>query len=148
MIAIQPRKAVFLDLDGVLTTARTRFVEFDPETVSHLNALVRDDVGFVLSSSWRGLLPLADLTDMLRLAGFRGEVSDQTPYIRNVERGVEIAAWLKAHPEVGDFVILDDDADMGELVSHLVQTDSASGLQAADVERAMGILNEEALAHA
>jgi len=38
-------------------------------------------------------------------------------------------------------VIIDDHVDMGELRSHLVQTDPARGLQPADAPRAIAILD-------
>ena len=53
-----------------------------------------------------------------------------------LERGMEIAEWLKGHPEVTSFVILDDCSDMAELKHRLVLTNPIDGLDDPDVERA------------
>ena len=59
-------------------------------------------------------------------------------------RGGEIAEWLAEHPEVEHFVILDDGDDMDHLLPWLVQTDHATGLLDAHVERAVAMLRGEA----
>jgi len=77
---------------------------------------------------------------MLHAHGFTGRVVDKTPTLApGADRGEEIAAWLAEHG-VGGFVIIDDHVDMGELRSHLVQTDPARGLQPVDAARAIAIL--------
>ena len=57
-------------------------------------------------------------------------------------RAAEIRAWLSAHPEVEQFVILDDRGSASDagLAQHFVQTVSTVGLTDADVVRARTIL--------
>jgi hypothetical protein len=66
---------------------------------------------------------------MLNAAGFTGRVLDKTPPgAPGAQRGEEVAAWLAGHA-VGGYVIIDDQADMGELVSHLILTHPPKGGQ-------------------
>lgn len=117
-----PRRVLFLDVDGVLnsvgTLARTGadYADFplDPENVSVYNALLGALEGseggrptVVLSSSWRRFpghrRALAD-------AGV--EVDGETPQLGfGRPRGAEIAEWLLRHPEVEEYLILDDTED-------------------------------------
>jgi hypothetical protein len=60
--------------------------------------------------------------------------------LRGLTRGEEISTWLAEHEAehgIETCVILDDHRDMGKLLTRLVQTRSARGLQPADVERAL-----------
>lgn len=61
------------------------------------------------------------MKDMWLKRNLPGEVIDITPYCariqvdesyESVERGYEIEEWLNKHPEVENYVILDDDDDM------------------------------------
>jgi hypothetical protein len=59
-------------------------------------------------------------------------------------RAEEIAAWLAARKSgaIQSFVILDDENEMGELLSRTVLIDSKTGLTEADADRALAILSE------
>ena len=48
--------------------------------------------------------------------------------MRGEQRGLEIDAWLQENPQYTRFVILDDGADMAHLDSHLIQTNTETGL--------------------
>jgi len=140
---------LFLDIDGVLNSDRFRFAQpwgvrevdmFDPAAVATLNAITRRwQLKLVISSSWR-VMP--DLEAILRAKGIEAEIIGLTPHAEG-PRGFEIAEWLVGHPEITSFVILDDDADMGELTDHLVRTDHRHGLVPEDVERVARVLNLE-----
>jgi hypothetical protein len=106
-----------------------------------LNEIVtRGQADVVVSSTWRYGKTVAELQEMLEGQGFTGRVVDTTPTgAPGAERGEEIAAWLAEH-DVSGYVIIDDHVDMGELHSHLVQTQPAHGLQAADAPRAIAVL--------
>lgn len=57
-------------------------------------------------------------------------------------RGSEIDEWLQMHPEVTNYVIIDDRTDFTENQQpHFVHVDSYVGLTDEDVELAIGILN-------
>ena len=151
-------KVVFLDIDGVLNStgflleARKKSFfekdvdEIDPTRVALLNKIVEQTGAvIVISSSWRNILCLADLRELLRRRGFTGKVISQTPSLNfpGRVRGDEIQAFLderRGWRPVLDFVILDDDSDMGELSFYLVKTDPAVGLTEADVARAVVLL--------
>jgi hypothetical protein len=135
---------VFLDIDGVLAPIRQwdRYGDLDPACVAVLNEIVtRGDADVVVSSTLRYGRTVAELQAMLDADGFVGRVLDKTPTgAPGAGRGDEIAAWLAEHA-VSGFVIIDDHVDIGELRSHLVHTDSARGLRAADAARAVAILS-------
>jgi hypothetical protein len=139
----RPRRVVFLDFDGVLAPIRAwdRYGDLDPACVQVLNEiLARGGADVVVSSTWRHGRTVGDLQAMLDAHGFAGRVVDKTPAdLRGARRGDEIAAWLAAHA-VDGFVIVDDHADMGPLLSQLVLTHPARGLQPPDVPRALAVL--------
>jgi hypothetical protein len=137
------RRAIFLDIDGVLAPIRSwdRYGDLDPACIHVLNEIVaRGQADVIVSSTWRYGKTVAELQEMLEAQGFTGRVLDTTPSgTPGADRGEEIAAWLAEHA-VGGYVIIDDHADMGELRSHLVQTQPAHGLQPADAARAIALL--------
>ena len=134
---------IFLDIDGVLAPIRRwdRYGDLEPRCVEVLNEIVaRGRALVVVSSTWRHGRTIAELQDMLEAAGFVGRVLDKTPdSVPGGSRGEEIARWLSGHAIAG-YVIIDDHADMGELSSHLVQTESGRGLTPGHVERALAFL--------
>lgn len=91
----------------------------------------------VVSSSWRrDKYAMQCLVDQLKPM----EIYDVTP-LKSSIRGDEITAWLKKHKDVEAFVILDDDADMGDHIDHLIQTTFERGLQPEHIEEAIKWLN-------
>lgn len=139
---------VFLDIDGVLRNLEALKQHWlaHPDCVAALNRLTQDSGAvIVVSSSWRGQGrgAVKDIAQRLAQMGVTGRIVGVTPRLRDAPRGREIAAWLSTHRRpVEAFVILDDDADMAELGPYLVQTDSDTGLTAADVDRALRLLQD------
>ena len=137
-------KVIFLDVDGVLNSSQDGF-NIKLETRKHLVLLKQlvDETGaeIVLSSSWR----IYDKTRVfikkkleeygIALIGFTPDTGES--------KGKEIKKWLDETPySIESFVILDDDADMGEYSgSKLVLTDINVGLQEVDVRKAINILH-------
>ena len=140
-------------------------VPVDPTCMTRLNRLLAETgAKVVISSSWRLFARYEDLGPALARYGLVGDVIGETPDLVNdpawleawrtregapfhyerIERGMEIAEWLKAHPEVTEFVILDDCSDMAELRPWLVLTDPVTGLDDPDVERALWLLPQSA----
>ena len=128
---------LFLDVDGVLSCFALSPKDLDPNKVGLLKRIVEAcDPVIVVSSSWqfdpKQLNGLVDMID--RIGGRYGgttcsdveiDVSDADfPEIRFME----IQGWLDRNGVPNQFVILDDDGDMGPLQPHLVQTDSFKGL--------------------
>lgn len=146
-------KILFLDIDGVLNSQNyiTRTMDerekmridemgndsywamlIDPDAVAVLNTIIKaTGAKVVLSSSWRNSHSLTEMRAFLKLRGFEGELIDKTPKRAPMApylRGNEIQAWLDKHPEVKQFVILDDDSDMAHLSGKLVQMHWGEGL--------------------
>lgn len=142
---------IFLDIDGVLITGKRGWKTPGPENVAALNRLIEETgAEIVVSSCWRVGRSVPELAMLLGSWGVKGHVLDRT-FADEKTRGQEILTWIHTHPEnwpmsiplptpVEEYVILDDDADMGLLLNHLVQTDPHSGLTQADVDRAIHIL--------
>lgn len=109
---INNMKVLFLDVDGVIncetTMQRSRgYIGIDPY-MAFLVGKIQLDTGceVVLSSAWR------------HFEGGRDEVEQQvcklldvTPDCTTGFRGDEVRAWLKLHPEVIRYAILDDNDD-------------------------------------
>lgn len=124
----------------------------DPSAVVHLNEILKRSGAFVcLSSTWRKIRTLEQMQGYLSKAGLfmlprwatpdffkeRPNYLDRSVTMRPVERGDEIAAWLKEMPEVTHFVVLDDDSDMTAVADHHVQTKDRHGLLAEHVPLAL-----------
>lgn len=132
-------KILFLDIDGVITSARANgFRDFDPFAV-HCITWACKEAGYriVLSSTWR--FADYDVQDFWQEI-FDGLFHDdwRTPdKTRKLENGIwiakirgdDVAAWLEKHPEVTEYIILDDDSDfLPEQKERVVFTDLHNGL--------------------
>ncbi len=170
-------KLLFLDIDGVLNhsnflhdaaklriAARKEAVivdpdafhgahQIDPEKVALLNEIVeRTACRIVLSSSWRVLNTPEEMTAILRVHGFKGEIKDATPRTFQIVpgerwtcRGEEIKAWIGSAGLQGRtrFAILDDSNDMDDLGHALVRTSMEEGLLPGHVDAVVRRLNEK-----
>lgn len=150
------RKVVFLDIDGVVNTLQIN-ENLEPKYYSENDGRVGNEQAvrwlsklcletgahIVISSSWRhaGLMACRNC---LYNAGLdkRIKIIDKTPTYFNKERGYEIKCWLKEHPEVVQFVILDDDTDMEPFMKYLVKCDSSKGFLAEEYYKASEKLND------
>lgn len=146
-------KAIFLDFDGVITVPPKWCIK--AEKLKWLKRIV-DETGakIVISSSWRCGVPPSLETTIEKMIGrpkrcphnrmlnwFIDNLYDVTP-IYSSPRGREIQAWLDQHPEVDNYVILDDDGDMlPSQTYHFVQTNYEDGLTEAEAVRAIKVLN-------
>lgn len=117
-------KVIFLDIDGVLncqaTAQRHRgVIGIDPYLVAIFNRIIfATEASIVLSSTWRlaeqwrqevrsQVMDFIDITP--RHPKECGNDTDE-PFCNR--RGCEIEIWLKQHPEVERYAIIDDDSDM------------------------------------
>jgi hypothetical protein len=67
----------------------------------------------------------------------------KTPTDFKGHRGTEIDTWLKNHPSVDKFVIIDDDDDMEPHMDRLVQTHPDLGMNEKDADKAILLLTYE-----
>lgn len=142
-------KVLFLDIDGVLNSRRSQMAfgayphdfsnmqQFDLVAVGLIRRLCRvTDCSVVLSSDWRYYTTAHLAANALDLP-----IMDVTPQL-NGTRGLEINAWLSAHPEVTRFAIVDDISQfMDSQRPFFVQTDDAFGLTLRDYSDLLAILN-------
>jgi len=151
-------KLIFLDIDGVLDTYKTRY-QLDPELMKRLGFLLETTgAKIVVSSSWRamdvaGTIEFMTDPDNPSVGSHPFPYTDKiigvTPILfsiidgdidRPATRGEEIAAYLKANP-CDKYVILDDDRDMlPEQWEHFVPVNDEFGLTDENVQKAVTIL--------
>lgn len=158
-------RILLLDFDGVLNSVgsfiyneRMRKLglsktptheSFDPIACSNLQYILEElpDVQIVVSSTWRKYNTLAALQEIFKVNHLLPErMIGTTPESKEGYRGKEIETYLKAHPEVTEFVIVDDDSDMEPYMDRLVKTDGRNGLTWTDAEKVIemfGGKNEE-----
>jgi hypothetical protein len=75
-------------------------------------------------------------------------VTGTTPYSspKGNQRGYQIQEHLTSHPEITDFVIIDDDSDMVHLSHRLVHTTWMHGFQFGDLLQVFRLFGETDLA--
>lgn len=148
---------LFLDIDGVLVACpegEHTAPQFTPCCVEALKIIIQAVPGLqiVFSTTWR-LPPHVDrLHDEWRAHGLPVAIArDGTPDTRDdaevsrfLRRGLEIAEWLEAHPDVTRWVVVDDERMGIEPVlgiERCVFTDPRRGLTVDEAARAIGILS-------
>jgi len=145
---------IFLDFDGVLNAFDEPRI-LSEKCVSAFNYLLEQtDADVVVSSTWRVLRSIEELRLILETAGFKypERIIGVTPIaykdrkklniLLGVRRGREIEAWLKEHPKVKNFVILDDDTDMEPFMDRLIKINSDKGLTLRNVKKVLKLLGE------
>lgn len=135
--------------------------ELDPRAMKRLNRFLLEmtdkgiHVAIVIASTWRLSCTLDELRQILYASGLWRAVPilGVTPKLAGAIpvaeaprrlRGTEIGSWLaEFHPELGqeDIVILDDSADMGNLLPRLVRTRFEDGLQDEHVQQVRALLS-------
>lgn len=159
-------RAIMLDFDGVLNSVQSFIYNnrqnllgltnvpthesFCPIASSNLQYILEElpDVQVVISSTWRKYKTIHAIQKMFETNHILPDrIVGMTPVLESGYRGDEIHAYLKDHPEITDFVIIDDDSDMEPYMGRLVRTDSRNGLTFRDAEKVIekfGGKNEEA----
>ncbi len=146
-------KIIFLDIDGVLNSEmyyrsvdRTikDWSRFDPRVVDMIIELVKEfSPKLVISSTWR-FGAIKQLNNELSKSGLKQHLHKdwKTPQVHPSHRGTEIKMWLDKHPEVFNYLILDDDINiLDEQTFHLVQTNIDFGMQNGHLINARDILS-------
>jgi len=136
-------KVIFLDIDGVLNCTRTENPRKFPYIVdsvllarfTRLIDLTGAEV--VLSSTWR-----YDPAGVFSAKYYGVPFIDVTPDMPNRPRREEVLSWLKQHPEVERFIVIDDEDDQLDSLP-LFQPSARTGLTDEIIERAAAFLNGE-----
>lgn len=170
-VNMNKKKILFLDLDGVLNTARWHEqakgdqlkddygYTFDPTAVANLAQIIeRTGADIVISSSWK-CMGLSQMEDMWEDRNLPGKIIGITPNSVSDEllldvdidsidlfhiRGEEIKEWLTTYGKnVSHYVIIDDmDHMLPEQQSHFVQTNPEVGITEDDANKAITIMNK------
>ena len=128
--------------------------QIDRDAVARVNRLIAATASkIVISSTWRKRFDPLEMQSMLREHGLVADVIGATTdghkdpemvevhgHLERIYRGHEIDLWLRNHPEIERFVILDDDSDMVMHKNRLVQTDCEEGLLDDHVELAIRVM--------
>ncbi len=153
-------KVIFLDVDGVLnnnfTSSRSPdgYLGVSDRLILKLKKIVEETrADIVISSDWRLIRDDPergkDYKYLARKLLFTGhlKISGHTDDISWSQRGKEIRKFLDDHPEITEYVVLDDipfgDFERCGLLRNLVLTDPAVGLTDGDADRAIRILMGE-----
>ena len=137
-------KVIFLDIDGVMNRKELLKQSFDSIGEDHLNLLKfvvkTTDAQIVLSSTWR-LIKKSKTKVESELNRFGLSLFDSTPNLDSDLRWKEIKSWLDQHPEVDDFVIIDDDPNAGsEWPYNFCLTNIKRGFDVYCAQKVIGIL--------
>ena len=157
---ITSKKVVFLDCDGVLNYDLWYYDDrnpgnlfgqegdIDPYCIERVNRICYQcDADVVISSDWR---IASGWKERLEKAGLQ-RIIDKTPITTfgsygstyHFSRGEEIQMWLEWHPEVTNYVILDDRTDFTEeQICHFVKINPYCGLTDEDIILAINILKK------
>lgn len=144
-------KVIFLDFNGVLDTY-DNMGEINPDNLNRLKYIAKEtDSKIVISSSLKNTYyhtghlgsHLKSIIEKIQSVGI--EVIDITPLANTREE--EIKLYLKNHPEIENFCIIDDDYEMKDLENNLVKLPSQMengqmGLDNENMYKAIEILKD------
>lgn len=156
-------KVIFLDIDGVLNNYQTMALTPDGYTgisnglLKRLSTIVKEtNARIVLSSTWKSEWDKNEslcsndgkyMVKKFRQLGLL--IFDKIEDIDNSlsTRGAAIMKYLESHPEVEEWVVIDDDEfdfnKYPEIMDRFVHTDNLKGLVEDDVQKAIGLLLKE-----
>ena len=134
-------KVIFLDIDGVLNCKQTpnpRNFPFivDPVLLKRFNNLLKlSGAQVVLSSNWR-----YDPAGLFSAKYYGVPFIDTTPDLPKEPRCNAILDWLRRHPDVERFIVIDDEDDELDTLP-LFQPSRSTGITDEMVEAAADYLN-------
>ena len=151
-------KVIFLDFDGVITTYNSKW-KIAMNKIKIINDICdKTNAKIVVTSSWR----IGHRGDVLAFNGYLTQYIIKHNYLDNVQdtfdkfignivgmtesiggwRGDEIKLYMNEHPDVENYVILDDDSDMCDYqLFNFDQTDTYEGITERDAKLCVDILN-------
>jgi len=138
----------FLDFDGVFVNTvgtMTMKTTVDARCAALLQKVLKEnDFKIVVSSTWRLGETFLTLSTYLKLAGINvGLHKDFKTCEKYSERGLQIQKWLDDHPEVENYVIIDDDSDMlNSQIEHFVHVDGREGFGVVNYYQTLKIIGK------
>lgn len=142
-------KVIFLDFDGVVNNWE-HFEGVDYDNVKFLLQIIKlTDAKIVATSSNKYVFQRDSTVDyestvffeyVRLLCNYGVEIFDVTPYVKG-KRELEINKYLRLHPEIEQFLILDDDLVIESLKEHQVFLDLYNGICEEHVNPSLNILN-------
>ena len=140
-------KVIFLDFDGVINDYLS-FNQVNEKNAEVLKRIIAEtDAKVVVTSShkyrWQRNNSTTSMLNNYYVKSLKEkgiDIFDCTPLV-NCEREQEILKYLENHPEVTEFVILDDDYIIKSLKDHEIFIDLQAGLKEKHVIPAIRILN-------
>lgn len=158
------KKVIFLDFDGVITTPDSQYTPMREKVELVRRILDATDSVIVLSSSWRPywdkdciqeeiirqirVNPYYDPSVEILfpyIVGCTPRVSNSIRWYHTNSRGYEIKSYLDEHPEVEQYVIIDDDNICPvslDMESRTIYTNHFDGITEEDTDKAIEILNK------
>eukprot|EP01025_Chloroclados_australasicus_P040657 TRINITY_DN4256_c0_g1_i3.p2 TRINITY_DN4256_c0_g1~~TRINITY_DN4256_c0_g1_i3.p2 ORF type:complete len:256 (-),score=20.28 TRINITY_DN4256_c0_g1_i3:869-1636(-) len=157
-----PQKILFLDVDGVLHSTPHNFgEEFREECTNQLKHIINQtNASIVISSGWRNHdWSMKQLDEALEGMGltYIGKTPNYSgkSVTSNITRRKEILAWLDQHPEIQQWVAIDDlnladgykdlvvdSLEVKRMQGHFVRTDKLIGLNKETAEVAIRMLSD------
>jgi hypothetical protein len=153
---------IFLEIEGVLTTARTSIAfneskmrTLDPVAVRMIASICKQsDMKIVISSNWRIDAPVR--ADFVLDFCFNGGAplvkymlkgkNWRTPiFLDHRNRETEINTWLALHPTTNIKIVIDDETVGESLESYLVKTLPYEGFSFENYLQAIKIIEDKAL---
>lgn len=144
-------KVIFLDFDGVINDYMS-FNEINDYNVEELKTIIDNtDAKVVVTSShkylWQRNNNINGFINSYYIKGLKEkgiDIFDCTPYLKSDnQRENEILEYLNHHPEITQYLILDDDYIIETLKEHEIFLDLQSGLREKHIIPATKILNGE-----
>lgn len=159
------KRVLFLDIDGPMIPYRAKYLptqtavmtKFDPIAVAMINNLCEEfkDLKIVLHTSWVYINGGEETLNHCVQQGINLEYFyEPEPYVKDDIhwRYNRIAEWLKRHPEITGYVVVDDtpyEADFAgeyehpqELNSRIVLIDYNDGITMRKLEEIWEVINE------
>lgn len=145
-------KVIFLDFDGVVNNW-DHFEGVDFNNVKYLIEIINATGAKIVASSSKkhtfqidSSIDIKDTTyykQYVTVLNYYGiDIFDVTPYV-DKSRELEIIKYLGMHPEIEEFLILDDDYVIKSLLEHQVFLDLYNGITFEHVQPSIDILNDK-----
>ena len=147
---------IFLDIDGVMLSAagwkpaenlEDGFSAFSNRAVDCLNHLTQNiNASIVLTTSHKSRFTLEQWNQIFLSRNLSVHIFDKLDdNLKSLNRKDEILNYLNAHPQIENYVIIDDDKSLNDLPhsikQKLVLTSSLIGLTQENAYRALEILS-------